>query len=62
MKFALTGNGGKPDTKSIDSLLNRAFGRPAQEIALKHEVEEVKSTPESRARAGALIERILEGK
>lgn len=37
IKVALTGNGGKPDTKSIDSLLNRAFGKPSQEIGLKTE-------------------------
>lgn len=62
MKVALTGNRGKPDTKSIDSLLNRAFGRPAQEIALKHEVEETGPTPESRERARILIDKLLGGK
>lgn len=34
MKLALKGNNGKPDLRAIDSLLNRAFGKPAQEIAI----------------------------
>lgn len=34
MNLALKGNNGKPDTRSIDSLLNRVFGKPAQEIGI----------------------------
>jgi ATPase subunit of ABC transporter with duplicated ATPase domains len=34
IKIALNGNNGKPDSKAIDSLLNRVFGKPAQEVLI----------------------------
>ena len=34
IKVALTGNKGKPDPRVIEMLLNRAFGRPNQEIGI----------------------------
>jgi hypothetical protein len=36
IKVALTGNGGEPDPRVIELLLNRAFGKPAQEIGVKN--------------------------
>ncbi len=40
MTIALSGNNGCPDSRTIDSLLNRVFGKPAQEIIekIKYEV------------------------
>lgn len=36
ISMALTGNDGKPDPRVIESLLNRVFGKPNQEIAVKN--------------------------
>ena len=36
IEHALTGYGGKPDPRVIELLLNRVFGKPAQEIGIKN--------------------------
>lgn len=37
IEHALTGYNGKPDPRVIELLLNRVFGKPAQEIGIKNE-------------------------
>jgi hypothetical protein len=36
IEHALTGYNGKPDPRVIELLLNRVFGKPAQEIGIKN--------------------------
>lgn len=37
IEHALTGYNGKPDPRVIELLLNRVFGKPAQEIGIKND-------------------------
>lgn len=38
IEVALNGDNGKPDARVIESLLNRVFGKPNQEIAVKNKI------------------------
>ena len=60
MGVALSGNNGGPDTRTIDSLLNRVFGKPAQEIAVKGVVE-ILVAPEAKAAGDRAIDEYLNG-
>lgn len=51
IEHALTGYNGKPDPRVIELLLNRVFGKPAQELSVQQEVETFVSDPETRALA-----------
>ncbi len=62
MKVALTGNGGEPDYRAIDSLLNRVFGRPMQDINqnIKVETRELFTVdPEKKKKGDEAIDRYL---
>lgn len=58
MELALSGNNGGPDSRTIDSLLNRVFGKPAQEIGIKSTIM-VPVDPDAKANADKAISDFL---
>ena len=63
MKVALAGNSGEPDSRAIDSLLNRVFGRPMQDINqnIKVETKELFTVdPERKRKSDEAIDRFFE--
>lgn len=61
IQLALNGKDGIPDTRAIDSLLNRAFGKPSQEVISKITVD-VPIDPIAKAMADKAIAEYLNRK
>jgi hypothetical protein len=60
IEVALKGKGGKADSRTIDSLLNRAFGKPAQFITLNETRTEV--TEEDKEVANMALKQFISSK
>lgn len=60
ISLALTGNNGGPDGRAIEMLLNRAFGKPGQDLLVKFSKEEsIVPDAETEAKVNEALDRFM---